>query len=324
MDNFVIIDAHVHLATSMAWEEKRVVIPGRRHRDRWATPETALSFMDWEGISAAVVMNLPKLPPRELMMESERKNSSKLGPVETEQLKQLTNQVGQSIREINQWACKIGQKYPRLIQFICIAPDLGDSEDMIKELVLRVKQGAKGVKLHPSIFRIYPADKRLWPLYNKCEELGVPILADSAPFRGLKTLIGYRSRPCENSIQYGEPDNYSKVLGSFPHLTLILAHLGSAWWDERVELALKYPNVYFDTSQGFSAPDQIPNHPHRGLAEEDAVRIMRKIGIERIMFGSDGPSLDRMPQLEQILRLPLNNQEKQMILSGNAKRILHL
>jgi predicted TIM-barrel fold metal-dependent hydrolase len=65
-------------------------------------------------------------------------------------------------------------------------------------------------------------------------------------------------------------------------------------------------------------------HPHRGLAEEDAVRIIRKIGVERIMFGSDGPALDRMPQLEQILRIPLNNQEKRMILSENAKRILHI
>jgi predicted TIM-barrel fold metal-dependent hydrolase len=128
----------------------------------------------------------------------------------------------------------------------------------------------------------------------------------------------------ENGIEYGEPQNYVEVLDNFPQLTLILAHLGAAWWDERVELAKAYPNVYFDTAQGFLSPDQIPYNPHRGLAEEDAVRIMRKIGVERIMFGSDGPALDRLPQLEQILRLPLTNHEKKMILSGNAQRILHL
>jgi predicted TIM-barrel fold metal-dependent hydrolase len=42
------------------------------------------------------------------------------------------------------------------------------------------------------------------------------------------------------------------------------------------------------------------------------------------MFGSDAPALDRLPQLEQLLRLPLSNKEKRMILSENAKRILQI
>jgi predicted TIM-barrel fold metal-dependent hydrolase len=324
LDNFEIIDAHVHLAPSMSEEEKRMDIPGRRRRDRWATPETAISFMDWEGISKAVVMHLPIMPPQEIMMETERQKLSQLSQVQQNKLKQLTLQIGQIIRQFNQWGCEVGQQFPRLIPFICIAPDLGNAEDIIEELQLRVNQGAKGVKLHPGVFRFYPSDQRLWPVYKKCQELGLPILADSAPSRGFKTLSGYRLRPPESGIQYGEPDNFAKVLDDFPHLTLILAHLGAPWWDERVELAIKYPNVYFDTAQGLSAPDQIPFHPHRGLAEEDALRIFRKIGVERIMFGSDGPAHDRQPQLEQIMRLPLNNHEKQMILSENAKRIFHI
>ncbi|HUU65167.1 MAG TPA: amidohydrolase family protein, partial [Dehalococcoidales bacterium] len=121
-----------------------------------------------------------------------------------------------------------------------------------------------------------------------------------------------------------EPKNFARVLEAFPRLTVILAHLGSAWWDERVELAQKYPNVYFDTSQGFSATDRIPHSPHRGLAEEDVVRVFRKIGVERIMFGTDFPAISPQPQLEQLLRIPLTDEEKRMILSENAKRILHI
>ena len=324
MADFDIIDVHMHLARSMSEEEKRMVIPGRRRRDRWATPETALSFMDWEGIQKAIVLYLPPVPPRKLMMETERKNLSHLRPIQQQKLEHLTLQIGQLLREFNQWGCEVGQLFPRLIPFICLAPDLGDPEDMVKELVVRAENGAKGVKLHPGLFYFSPADKRLWPVYKKCEELGLPILADSAPSPGFHTLSGWRVRMPENGIEYGEPQNYVEVLDNFPQLTLILAHLGAAWWDERVELAKAYPNVYFDTAQGFLSPDQIPYNPHRGLAEEDAVRIMRKIGVERIMFGSDGPALDRLPQLEQILRLPLTNHEKKMILSGNAQRILHL
>jgi predicted TIM-barrel fold metal-dependent hydrolase len=89
-----------------------------------------------------------------------------------------------------------------------------------------------------------------------------------------------------------------------------------------VELSQKYPNVYFDTAQGFSSTDAVPHHPHRGLAEDDAVRLIRKIGIKRIMFGTDFPGVAWQPQVEQILRLPLTDQERRLILAENAKNIL--
>ena len=324
MDDFEIIDVHTHLARSMSEEEDRMVIPGRRRRDRWATPRTALSFMDWEGISKAIVLHLPPLPPRELRMEAEREKLSQLRSSQRDKLEQITLQMGQVIRDFNKWGCEVGKTFPRLIPFICLAPDLGDSESIVKELLLGVDHEAKGVKLHPGAFYFLPADERLWPMYQKCQDLGLPILADSAPWPGFHILNGWRVQTFEKKVQYGEPANFAKILDRFPQLTLILAHLGSAWWDERVELAIKYPNVYFDTSQGFLSPDQIPYNPHRGLAEEDAVRIIRKIGVERVMFGSDGPAHDRLPQLEQILRLPLDDREKQLILSGNVKRILHI
>jgi len=90
------------------------------------------------------------------------------------------------------------------------------------------------------------------------------------------------------------------------------------------DLAQKYPNVYFDTAQGFPSTDAVPHHPHRGLAEDDAVRVMRRIGINRIMFGTDFPGVAPQPQVEQILRLPLTEEEKRMILVENAKRVLRL
>ena len=103
-----------------------------------------------------------------------------------------------------------------------------------------------------------------------------------------------------------------------------MAHLGSAFWDERVELARQFPNVYFDTAQGFSTPASVALHQGRGLSASDAVRIIRKIGVERIMFGSDGSHWEVLPQLEEILALDLTEQEKQMILAENAKRILKI
>jgi predicted TIM-barrel fold metal-dependent hydrolase len=168
----------------------------------------------------------------------------------------------------------------------------------------------------------------MWPVYEKCQELGLPIVADSGLWPASHVLVEYpspvKSSDAAERIDYAEPKNWARVLAAFPRLTVILAHLGSPWWDERVELAQEYPNVYFDTSQGFTAPGLIPYSPHRGLAEEDAVRVFRKIGVERILFGTDFPAIPFQPQLEQLLRLPFSEEEKRMILSENAKRILHV
>ena len=52
------------------------------------------------------------------------------------------------------------------------------------------------------------------------------------------------------------------------------------------------------------------------------MRVFRKIGVDRIMFGTDFPGLDPQPQLEQLLRIPFSDEERKLILAENAKRIL--
>ncbi len=325
MDGFEIIDAHIHLTRTLDEESNYWLIPGRRARDRWATPERVTEYMDQAGISKMAFMiliprqfrgpliekaKIPQLPEEKRQKERER----------------ISQQVAPLIREMNEWGCGVGKRYPRLLPFPCLSDDLGGPEDIVKELELRASQGAKGIKLHPGMFSFFPDDEIFWPVYEKCQELGLPMLADSGPWPHSPVLTTYSlsfQMPPPN-IDYGEPKNWTRVLEAFPRLTVILAHLGSAWWDERIELAQKYPNVYFDTSQGFSAPDRIPVAPHRGLAEEDVVRVFHKIGIERIMFGTDFPAIAPQPQWEQILRIPLTDEEKRMILSENAKRILRI
>ncbi len=42
------------------------------------------------------------------------------------------------------------------------------------------------------------------------------------------------------------------------------------------------------------------------------------------MFGTDLPALAPQPQIEQMMRLPFTEDEKRMIFSENAKRILNI
>ena len=57
------------------------------------------------------------------------------------------------------------------------------------------------------------------------------------------------------------------------------------------------------------------------VEQRAALRVMRDVGIERMIFGSDGPHVMLQPYLEQVLRLPLTEEERRLILSENAKRI---
>ncbi len=323
MENFEIIDAHIHMAKTLEEEINWWKIPGRGIRERWASPEASAARMDRNGISKMVVLVIlptflrPSLAEKgriEALPEKEfREGESK-----------FVQQLSPIIRDRNEWVCQVGKKNPRLIPYICMAKDLGDSKAMVDELTLRYKQGARGVKLHPGMHAFYPDDQEFWPMYAKCQELGLPVLSDSGPWDRPRILVGSAAHIHQKRKDYGEPKNFEKVLKDFPKLTLVMAHLGSAWWDVRVELAQKYPNLYFDFSQGFAAPDHIPHAPHRALAEEDAIRIMRKIGIGRIMFGTDGPAVPIEPQMEAFLRMPLTDDERRMILAENAKRILKI
>lgn len=325
MEDFDIIDVHNHLCRTEEEERDYFPIPGRREHDRWATPERAIEYMDRHGISAMVFLILIPRQQRAPLFQKAKLSDLPEGQRQKERRK-LSGQIAPLMRDMNEWGCGIGRKFPRLRPFIGISDDLGDAEAIAAEVTLRASQGARGVKMHPGQFSCFPDDKVLWPMYQKCQELGLPVLSDSGPWphSHLMTMypnpLGFRLH--EPNQNYAEPKNFARVLEAFPRLTLIMAHLGSAWWDERVELAAQYPNLVFDTSQGFAAPDQIPVVAHRSLAEEDTVRVFRKIGVERIMFGSDFPGIAPQPQLEQIMRLPLTDEEKRMILAENARRIL--
>ena len=308
-NDYEIIDIHVHLFKTLRHEKVGSAHPGRRDCDRWGTPEAIIPFMDRNGISKTVFVNV--FPTNELIESALKELSSELAPQERVKAEQnIKIDIVDKIKRHNDWGCQIGKQYPRLIPFIGIQKILG-AKGIADEVALRVSQGAKGVKIHPGICLFYPDDKELWPLYEICQGLDVPILSDSGPYIG-----------APSSGEYGEPVHFTEVLKNFPRLTLILAHLGSAFWDERIEIAQKFHNVYFDCSQGFSTPEAMSYHGYRGLSAADAVRVIRKVGVERIIFGSDGPIFDLEPQIEEILRLDLKDEERKMILGANARRIL--
>lgn len=174
---------------------------------------------------------------------------------------------------------------------------------MVAEIEDKVKNfGAKGLKLHPAEGCYFPDNPVLWPVYETAQRLKIPVISHGGLFLSDK--------------DYTRSINFIKVLDSFPNLTLVIAHLGAGFWDESIDMAKKYLNLYFDTSAAIHGDDV-----QKPLSDDEAVAIIRKIGIDKIMFGSDFPWYHPGRSLKRVLGLELSEEEKKAILSENAARI---
>ena len=152
----------------------------------------------------------------------------------------------------------------------------------MEELERGVALGARGVKMHPGLGRYFPADERMMPLYARLEELGLPILSDTGALRG---------GPGDDV--YGMPDHFIPVFERFPRLQFIMAHMPGAYWDQRIDIAKRFPQVLFDTAGGFDDGHFTCRDGRRACALEDADRLIRTLGVERVLFGSDAPGADQ-------------------------------
>jgi len=210
----------------------------------------------------------------------------------------------------NDYVAEIARCYPeQFIGFASVDPWKGTAA--VDEMERSVKDlGLKGLKLHPIHQAFFPDDSRFYPLYEKCEELGVPILFHSgfaAAGVGMAGGGGFK-------LKYSRPiPGFDDVAADFPNLTIIMAHPAWPWIEEQIAVAMHKPNVYIDLS-GW-APRFIPE----ALVREADTRLR-----DKILFGSDFPYLTPDRWLDGFNELPIRDEVRPKILLENAKRVLGL
>jgi predicted TIM-barrel fold metal-dependent hydrolase len=75
-------------------------------------------------------------------------------------------------------------------------------------------------------------ERRLWPLFQKLEQIGLPVVFD--------TGSGHDG---DDGEDLGEPALFEDMLKDFPRLRVIMAHLASAYSDQRIYLAERYSDL---------------------------------------------------------------------------------
>ncbi|HKC19708.1 MAG TPA: amidohydrolase family protein [Candidatus Dormibacteraeota bacterium] len=173
--------------------------------------------------------------------------------------------------------------------------------DRIAELRL------KGVKLHPSLQAFAPNDERFWPLYERCQDLGLIVL-----FHTGTSGIG-AGQPGGQGIRIdlARPILLDPVAAAFPDLKIIAAHFGYPWHLELLAMALHKTNLYIDIS-GW-APRYIPS---------EVMRDMKGRLQDQFVFGSDYPFIQPQRCLEEIATLDIPARALEKVLVGNGKRLL--
>ncbi|MGQ9509957.1 MAG: amidohydrolase family protein [Thermodesulfobacteriota bacterium] len=187
-----------------------------------------------------------------------------------------------------------------LIPFASINPNLhGDMVERLEEYV-RIG-GVKGLKLHPSYQFFYPNEARLYPLYQKAQELKIVIIfhIGTSIFKGTR-------------LKYSDPIYLDDVAVDFPDLKIVMAHSGRGFWYEACfSLSRLHKNLYMDIT---------------GLPPQNLLRYFPEFekNADKVVFGSDWPGIPKRirENIETIQKLPLSDKAIESILYKNAQKLL--
>ncbi len=163
--------------------------------------------------------------------------------------------------------------------------------------------GAVGLKLYPSYQFFYPNDPALYPIYEACQELRLPLLLHI----GSSVIPGTRMKYCD-------PIHLDDVAVDFPDLAIVMAHGGRGLWTDACGfLAAHHSNVYIDVT---------------GLVPERLLQLFPRLEriAHKVVFGSDFPAMPRSPgeNVRTIAGLGLAPDALRRILRGTAARLLRL
>jgi uncharacterized protein len=171
-----------------------------------------------------------------------------------------------------------------------------------------IELGLKGLNLWTFEYDIFPNDRILYPLYEKCVELDIPVSIESS-MHFSTTVPMDRCKPIY--LDY--------VAVDFPELKIIGSTPGWPWVAELVGVAWRHKNVYIATS--VTRPVYMGK---QGMGYEPLLYLGNSILQDKIIFGSGYPLLPIKRSIEELQALPLKEHVKSKWLYSNAARLLKL
>jgi uncharacterized protein len=184
-----------------------------------------------------------------------------------------------------------------------VNPNLG--MEGVRALVGAVEEfGVKAATVFPAGLcpQVPINDKKLYPIYAKCVELGIPICV-CAGVPGPRVPMGVQDVAL-----------LDEVCWFFPELKVVTRHGCEPWTDLAVKLMLKWPNLYYSTSA--FAPRHYP---------KDIVAYANSRGAHKVMYAGYFPmglTLERI--FAELPEVPFRDAVWPQFLRENAVRVVNL
>jgi len=210
----------------------------------------------------------------------------------------------------NEEIANLCRENERFIGFASVDPHKDNASEELNYAIREL--GLKGLKLDPGLQEFYPNDVKLaYPLYKMANQLKIPVIIHAG--------LSWESN---TMIKYSKPLLIEDVSRDFPNLNIVIAHFGWPWVLDSVALALKYPNVYIDTSAHYlDTPKEFMNFVmNRQIPLTAIERSLRT----KILFGSNYPRIEIGKMADAVRSLGLTSGCLDLIFKKNAERLLNI
>lgn len=153
-----------------------------------------------------------------------------------------------------------------------IHPD-DDTEGVRKTTIDALRKGCKAAKLHCSVGRYGILHPSLDPFWKIANQIKLPVIVHVGNHISGHTAVE-------------ELKDVDELMHKYSQVVFIIAHSGAPGTSEAIKLAMRYPNVYLDTTPVVSHTIAYPPKSHPQYAD-----IIQLATEGRIMFGSDFPNV---------------------------------
>jgi predicted TIM-barrel fold metal-dependent hydrolase len=170
----------------------------------------------------------------------------------------------------------MAEKYPDRVLFCGgVDPNYRGLVDALDSMEYQVKEmGARSIKFYNGhIDGSWRCDdeKVAYPLYEKCQELGIKVVQfhKGIPFGHQK-------------VEDLSPLDIQGAARDFPDLDFIIHHLALPYFDEAVWIANRFENVYLALSGTIDFYVIAPR-----LVQEQLGRLLMEVGVDKLLWGSE-------------------------------------
>lgn len=204
----------------------------------------------------------------------------------------------------------------RLFVVGCVSPIM-EGYDTAPRVVDRwLRNGdVRALKFYTGYEHFYPADARLRRYMEMLVRYGRPAIFHSGDL--------YDKIPGAK-LKYSRPIEIDELAAEMPDLKIVIAHMGSPWFEDAAQVCYKNKNVYADCSgfvYGGFGPDQRRRFADGWRRFDD---VNEGGAADKILFGSDWPISDMRSYIDVVRSLAGGDEAAEKIFSGNAKRVFGL